>query len=178
MDKILSSTYLRKNAFGYLIDILAVLCVYFIPTLSHLTGVPFYMFEPMRVFILLALLHSNKLNAYILALTLPIFSFVIASHPFFLKSILMSIELVLNVFLYYFLTQRKLAAYLSVFFSVILSKAAYYLLKFICIQLMFFQSDMVSTPIYVQFIITAIFSLYAFVLFKNQNIRVPKDENV
>jgi len=168
MEKTLSTSHISKNATGYLIDIFAVLCVYFIPTLAHLTGVPFYLFEPMRIFIILALLHSNKLNAYILAFTLPVFSFVIASHPVFLKSIIMSVELVINVFLFHQLVQKKVAVHWSIIISVVSSKLVYYLLKFALIQFMFFQSDMISTPIYIQAIITAIFGLYGFLIFKKK----------
>jgi hypothetical protein len=178
MDKILSTQHLNKYKWSYVIDLIAIILVYFIPTLSHLTGVPFYLFEPMRIFIILALLHSNKTNAYILAFTLPIFSFVIATHPFFLKSVIMSIELGLNVFLFYFLTQKKLSAYLSVFFSIIISKAAYYLLKFICVQFLLFKSDLISTPIYIQFIITIVFGLYTFIIFRNQIGANSKDKQV
>jgi hypothetical protein len=177
MDKILSTQHLNKYKWSYVIDLIAVILVYFIPTLSHLTGVPFYLFEPMRIFIILALLHSNKTNAYILAFTLPIFSFVIATHPFFLKSVIMSIELGLNVFIFYFLTQKKLAAYLSVFLSIIISKGAYYLLKFICVQLMLFESDLIVTPIFIQIIVTVIISFYTFIIFRNQILANSKDKN-
>jgi len=164
MSNSLSITTLRKHTASYLIDILAILCVYFIPTLSHLTGVPFYLFEPMRVFIILALLHSNKTNAYVLALTLPLFSFAIASHPYFLKSLIISVELVLNVYLYHLLVQKKVSGYASIIISVISSKLAYYLLKFALIYFMFIQSELVSTPIYIQLITTVVFGFYAFLI--------------
>jgi hypothetical protein len=163
MDNTLSLN-LRKYKSSYLIDIIALLAIYLIPTLSHLTGVPFYLFEPMRVFIILALLHSNKQNAYILALTLPLFSFAIASHPYFLKSLIIAIELILNVYLYNLLNQKKMATYLSILFSVIVSKLAYYLLKFILIQSMLIESELVSTPIYIQIITIIIFCIYGFLV--------------
>ena len=166
MENTVSISHLRKNAAGYLIDIFALLLVYFIPTLSHLTGVPFYLFEPMRIFIILALLHSHKVNAYILALTLPVFSFAIASHPVFQKSLIMTIELTINVFLFYFFVQRKTAAYLSIIISVIVSKSIYYLLKFLFIQFMFLPNEVVSTPIYIQLIVTLVLGLYGFMVSK------------
>jgi hypothetical protein len=168
MNNILSISNLRKNRVGYLIDIFAVFCVYFIPTLSHLSGVPLYLFEPMRVFIILALLHSNMINAYILAFTLPVFSFAIASHPVFLKSIIMSVELVLNVFLYKLLVQKKVAAHWSILLSVISSKLVYYLLKFLLIQFMLFQSETISTPIYIQVIMTCLFGVYTFLIIQKK----------
>jgi hypothetical protein len=168
MSNSLSINNLRKYTSSYIIDILAIICVYFVPTLSHLTGVPFYLFEPMRLFIILALLHSNKQNAYILALTLPLFSFAIASHPYFLKALIMSVELVLNVFLYHWFVQKKMATYLSVLISITASKLIYYLLKFSLIQLMFIDSDMVSTPIFIQVITTLMFGVYGLLITMKQ----------
>lgn len=176
MDKILSINSARKYMSSYIIDFIALLCIYLIPTLSHLTGLPFYLFEPMRIFIILALLHSNKTNAYILAFTLPIFSFAIATHPVFLKSIIISVELALNVFLYHLFMQKKITGYLSILFSVIISKVFYYLLKFILIQFLFIQSELVSTPIYIQVITTAIFCLYGYILFKIKRQKLKRNK--
>ncbi len=169
MDKILSVKYFRKYTLTYLLDICALLFIYFIPTFSHLTNAPLYLFEPMRIFIILALLHSNKTNAYILAITLPIFSFTVASHPVFLKSIIMSVELALNVFLFNALLKKKINGFLSVFLSIAASKLAYYLLKFILVQSFLIQSDVVSTPIYIQIIVTVLLSFYglAILMYKN-----------
>lgn len=171
MYKVLTINHLRKNSASYFLDILALLCVYFIPTFSHLTGVPFYLFEPMRIFIVLALIHSNRINAYILALTLPIFSFAIASHPVLIKSMIISVELVINVFVYFFLVHKKLKSYLSLVISVIISKSVYYLFKFLLIQFFFLQSELVSTPLFIQLLTTGAFCLYALII---SNIRQRK----
>jgi hypothetical protein len=171
MIKILSISDIRKNANGYIIDILAILSIYFIPTLSHLTEIPFYLFEPMRLFIILALLHSNKLNTYILAVSLPLFSYAIASHPYFLKSLIMAVELVLNVYLFHLFIKQKMAVHLSVLFSIIVSKLMYYLLKFLLIHFMFIQSELISTPIYIQVILIMIFSIYAYLIIKKMNLK-------
>ncbi len=162
--------HFRKYISSYLLDIMAIGFVYFIPTLSHMTGVPFYLFEPMRVFIILALLHSNKTNAYVLALTLPLFSFAIASHPLFLKSIIMTLELGLNVYLYHLFVSKKMANYQAIVVSVISSKLVYYFLKFLLIHFLFLQSNLVSTPFYIQFITLSVFGLYAFILLRNRKI--------
>ncbi|MBN2236741.1 MAG: hypothetical protein JW729_04230 [Bacteroidales bacterium] len=166
MNTVLSIQHFKKYLSSYLLDGLALLLVYFIPSISHLTGIPFYLFEPMRVFIILALVHSNKTNAYVLAFTLPLFSFAIASHPVFSKSIIMTFELVLNVYLYHLLVEKKMANYQAIILSVISSKLVYYLLKFGLIHFLFLQSNLVSTPIYIQFITLSIFAIYAFFMLR------------
>jgi hypothetical protein len=158
--------HLKKYFATYTLNILAIMLVYFIPTISHLTGVPFYLFEPMRVFIILALVHSNKTNAYVLALTLPLFSFAIASHPVFLKSIIMTLELVLNVYLYYLFVEKKMANYQAVILSIIGSKLIYYFMKFLLLHFLLIQTNLISTPIYIQLITLAVFGIYSYIIIK------------
>jgi len=174
MDYTLNRSYIRKNIFTYLIDIVAVFCVYLLPTFSHLTGVPFYLFEPMRIFVILALLHSNKMNAYLLAFTLPVFSFAIASHPVFLKSIIISVELIINVFLYHQFINRKISGHLSILLSIIISKLVYYVLKYIMISALLIHTELFSTPIYLQVISTFIFSIYAYIIFKIRKSKIDE----
>ena len=89
-----------------LLDIFALVFVYFVPTLSHLAQLPLYLLEPMRIMLILAIAHTTRKNAYLLALTLPLFSFVISMHPSLVKSILITAELLLNVWLFYFLLKK------------------------------------------------------------------------
>lgn len=166
MNTVSLSKHFKTNYAAYLLDGLALALVYSIPTLSHLMGVPFYLFEPMRIFIILALVHSNKTNAYVLALTLPVFSFLLAAHPVFLKSIIMTIELTFNVFLFYYLIGKKVAGYQAVLLSVVGSKLLYYLLKFVLIQLAFLNMGLISTPIYIQLISTLIFGVYGYFILR------------
>ena len=166
MTTVILLKHFKTNYAAYLLDSLALVLVYSIPTLSHLTGVPFYLFEPMRIFIILALVHSNKTNAYVLALTMPVFSFLLAAHPVFLKSVIMSIELTFNVFLFYYLIGKKVTGYQSVLLSVIGSKLLYYLLKFVLIQLVFLNMGLISTPIYIQLISTLTFGVYGYFIFR------------
>ena len=169
MNNSLTISHLRKNLFSYILSFLAILCIYFIPAFSHHTGIPIYLFEPMRIFIILALLHSNKANAYLLAVTLPLFSFALTSHPVLLKSIIISAELVMNVFFYHLLIQKKVAPFMAVLASVIASKLIYYLLKFLLIHFVLIESGLVSTPIYIQIVTTLSLVMYSFLV-----ILIPK----
>ncbi len=85
-------------------DILALLFIYLVPTFSHLISIPIYLYEPMRIMLILAMVHTTRRNAYIITLTLPLFSFIVSFHPVFLKSILIAGELALNVALFFYLS--------------------------------------------------------------------------
>ncbi len=150
-----------------ILDTLGVLFIYFVPTISHLLNFPLYLLEPMRIMVILAMVHTHRKNAYILALTLPVFSFLVSAHPHFLKSMLITFELLLNVWIFYAIFNKMRNALAATVFSVFLSKMFYYLLKFVFIAALLIEGDLVSTPIYIQLIMTSVFGLYMAFFFKN-----------
>lgn len=88
-------------------DLATLGLLYLVPTLSHLTSIPFYRFEPMRCVLLLCLLFTgSKKNAYIMALTLPLFSFLAGGHPVLAKALLMAFELSANVLIFNILSRK------------------------------------------------------------------------
>jgi len=149
-------TISRSNIYTVLFDIIAILFIYLIPTISHLLNFPLYLFEPMRIVIFLSLAHFRKSNAYIIALTLPFFSFLISGHPVPLKVVLITLELGLNVFLFFQLLKVLKRTYASAFISILFSKIIYYLLKFSFISFAVFEGRLISTPIYIQLILTLV----------------------
>ncbi|MCF8228951.1 MAG: hypothetical protein K9G58_04015 [Bacteroidales bacterium] len=164
-----SLSFTRSKYLGSaLLDILGLLFVYFVPSISHLLNFPLYLLEPMRIMVVLAMVHTHRKNAYILALTLPLFSFLVSAHPHFLKSLLITAELVLNVWLFYAIFSRMKNAFAAIIFSVVLSKIFYYLIKFFLITALLIEGGLVSTPIYIQLIMTVIFGLYM-AMFLKQN---------
>ena len=150
-----------------LLNMLAVTFIFFVPALSHLLNVPVYLIEPMRIMLILALVHTTRTNAYILAIGLPLFSFLVSSHPVLAKMILIAAELSLNVWLFYVIRKRA-NAFVAVFTSVILSKVAYYLVKFFLLNFALLKGGLISTPVYIQLIMTLIFSAYAWLLLRNK----------
>lgn len=160
------STHFNKQKSGYLLDLLGLVLVYFIPSLAHLTGIPFYLFEPMRLMLVLSLLHANRYHAYFLAIGLPLFSFLIASHPVPLKAVLISVELMINVVTYFWLTRKQISTHWAILIAIIFSKVIYYGLKFFLIKSALLESSLISTPLYIQLITTTIFSVYGFVWYK------------
>lgn len=149
-----------------LLDLSALAFIYLVPTFSHLTALPIYLIEPMRLMLVLALVHTNKRNAYILALTLPIFSFLISSHPVFAKMLLISFELSLNVYLFYLLKDRLLKVFPAILLSIVFSKLAYYAIKFGLLSYAILDGHLISTPLLIQVLTTAIFSLYLYFVFR------------
>ena len=150
-------------------DLHAIVLVYFIPSLVHLTGIPLYYAEPMRIMLILALVHTNKVNAYVLAATLPLFSFAIASHPVFLKSMLIALELSLNVYLFYLLLRFMKSVFPAILLSIVLSKLIYYVLKFTLLSFMLIDGSLISTPLYFQLITSLVLSAYVFFFLKKQS---------
>ncbi len=157
----ISRTFSNKNL---LIDAVLLCIVYFIPVISHFSPVPIYLFDPMR-FVLLAglLLTRNNANVFFLAITIPVFSSFLVGHPTFIKAILISVELTINILLFIrFSNRSNLHAVVALFLSIILSKMVYYFLKFILIKFGILDGILFSTSLYVQFgvvlLITFIFS--------------------
>ncbi len=114
-----------------LIDIIAFCLIFYFPALSHATSLPLYILEPFRIVILFCMIiMEDKKNAYFLAFALPLFSFFVSGHPVALKMMIMSVELITNVWLYYKLFIRIKSVFFSLLLSIALSKFLYYLLKF------------------------------------------------
>ncbi len=157
-----------------LIDILGLAFIYFIPTLSHLLSFPLYLVEPMRVMLIIAIAHTTKRNAYLIALTLPLFSFLVSAHPVFLKTMLITIELVLNVWLFYFLANRWKNYFAAIVTSIIISKAFYYVMKFGLISYGMIESNLISTPLYLQAITMLLFSGYLSLVLSRKEAEPPK----
>lgn len=153
-----------------IINSVAVVLIYFTPALSHLLNFPLYLIEPMRLMLILAMVHSNKQNAFLLALTLPLFSFAISAHPVFYKMLLISAELTLNVWLYYLLFKTFKNNFTALLSSILISKAAYYILKAILIYTLLLEPGLFSTPIWIQLITSLVFSTYAFFILRRKKL--------
>lgn len=148
------------------LDVLLLAIIYYLPTISHLTAIPFYLFEPMRFFVLISLVSGKRWNSYFLALTLSLFSFAITSHPAGWKSLIILIELTSNVYLFGLFSKRIKNLFLSVVGSIIASKLIYYFLKIIFVKNNLIDGDIISTPLLIQFASTIVFSGIVYFLFK------------
>lgn len=155
------TTIAIKRAWPIIVlDVSALLLVYFLPALTHLTAIPFYIIEPFRLMVLVSLVvMNNKHNALLLAVTLPLFSFIIATHPLFVKAMLISIEMVFNVLVYIWLINKVNKPFWVILFSIIVSKAGYYLLKYGFISVGMLSMSLVSTSLLVQLAMAVVTAL-------------------
>jgi hypothetical protein len=145
-------------------DILAILAIYLVPAISHLFSFLVYYLEPMRIMLILAIAHTSRKNAYLIALTLPIFSLLISVHPSLVKSFLVTGELLLNVWLFFFLLEKFSNKTISIFLSILISKCCYYLVKYLLINTTVMSGDLISTPLYIQVIMMFIMSGYIYLI--------------
>lgn len=133
------------------IDTLLILIMLFVPTFSHLLSFPLYNIEPIRIAVLIGfIISANKKNAYILAATIPLFSFLVTGHPLFCKCLLISGEMILNIWLFSILFSRKINVFLAMFSSIIASKIVYYGIKYLFIVAGILQTSLIDTNIWIQ----------------------------
>lgn len=141
-------------------DLVIVGLFYLVPTLSHLTSLPLYRFEPMRCVLLInLLLTGNKKNAYIMAVTLPLFSFFVGGHPVFVKALLMALELSANIFLFDLISRKIKNTAGAMFIAIVASKTLYYIIKYGVLALGLMEGPMVATGLLTQIIVAAVLSV-------------------
>lgn len=156
-----------------LVDILAITAVYLIPSIAHFSPFPLYYAEPMRlVAIVVYFLTRNHWNSLALAFTIPLFSMLFTGHPIPIKAILISIELAINILLLNLLISKfKFHLLIALFSSIILSKVIYYFLKYLLLTSSIMSGSLISIPIYIQLLSSAITTLLFFIfLVKKQKI--------
>lgn len=159
-------TFSRAHFKSVLIDFTALVFIYFVPSLSHLFNIPLYFIEPMRIMLVIAMVHTSRNNAYLLALTLPLFSFLVSSHPNIYKGMIMTIELVINVWLFFEISKRVANTFAAMLSSIIISKIIYYLLKFGLIRFAIIESGLFSTSVGLQLILAIVLSGYLFLFYR------------
>lgn len=155
---VLSNKNIKINS--NLFNLAAIICIYLLPAFSHLLSFPLYMVDPMRVIILLSVIHTSNRNSYLIAFTLPLFSFLIASHPVAAKSLLIGTELILNIWLFYQIYNKLTNKFFVMFVSILISKIYYYLAKSILISAGLLQVELISTPVYLQLAVAMLISGY------------------
>jgi hypothetical protein len=117
-----------------------------VPAFSHAAAFPLYKFEPMRLLVFAAILLSGRRNALLMALWLPLLSFLTSGHPIFPKFVLIQSELAINVLIFFFVYRRWHSFVLGAGISVLASKFVYYLVKFLLIRAAQLDGDLFATP--------------------------------
>jgi hypothetical protein len=168
MENTASLVLSAKNIRTALIDISALLFIYLTPAISHLFSFPVYLLEPMRIMLILSLAHTSKKNAYLIALTLPLFSFLISAHPSIIKSLLITGELLFNVWLFLYLSEKIKNVFGAAAASIIVSKIAYYAVKYLLISSALITGGLISTPLMIQAVVTLVLSGYLYFVMRGQ----------
>ena len=155
---------LQKHRNVLLIDIVLLAALYLLPSFSHLTALPLYKLEPMRIALIVALLFTNRANTYLIAFTIPLASAWITGHPPPLKAVLMGIEFSILVATYSHLVRKvRIPAFVALTAAILLGKVTYYTLKLGVLSAGWLGGSLISTPVQTQIILAlgtaAIFAL-------------------
>lgn len=153
-----------RNLKGLTFIICGLLIIYFLPNISSIINIPLYLFEPMRIIVVVSIIHSSKKGAYLLGLLLPLFSLILSNHPSVPKTFILIADLLLNVVLYFKLTKVYGNKFLCMSVSILLSKIMYYLIKYLFIKLSLIEGSFIATPIYIQVIIIMVLSTYVYLI--------------
>ena len=145
---------LRQQKNTLLIDVALLVALYLVPSLAHLTALPLYMLEPMRLALCVSLLFTSRANTYVVALTIPLASAMITGHPLPLKALLMGIEFSILVASYSYLVQRlRISAFAALSAGIFLGKLAYYAMKFLALSTGLLAGSLISTPLQTQLVL-------------------------
>lgn len=143
-----------RYKYTFLIDVALLTALYLLPSLSHATALPLYMFEPMRIALIIALLFTHRANAYLIAFTIPLASAMITGHPEPFKALLMGIELSILVASYGYLVRIvRIPAFAALTAAILISKLIYYTMKFAALSAGLLSGGLVSTPLQTQLIL-------------------------
>lgn len=130
-----------------LIDVLILTFIYFLPVIAHQTLIPIYWIDPMRFVLVFTLLFTNRFNSFLIAATVPVFSFIVTSHPVLNKALLISFEHIVNIALFYMIFKKSKNIFVSLVLSVSIAKIIYYIGKFLFLNTGLLKGELVSTPI-------------------------------
>jgi hypothetical protein len=163
MEGVINNSVANKTKI-IIYDFVALIIIYLTPTFSHILNFPVYYLDPMRLILFLVVIHTNEKNSYVIAATLPLVSFIASSHPVFIKSLTMSVELLLNVWLYYELSKMFKKKFVPATLSIIASKMVYYAIKYLLMSFALISTNLISTPLHFQIAVLLIISAYAFII--------------
>lgn len=167
MEAILNKIGTKENIKTGLFDFLALGVIYLVPVFSHLFALPVYYIEPMRLMMVFAVMYTSRKNAFIIALTMPLFSMLVSGHPVFYKALIMSGELAVNVGLFYFLQNRIAGKFAAMAVAIGISKLLYYAVKIMLINFVLISGDIIATPLWIQGIVLVGYS--SLFLMKSKN---------
>ncbi len=162
----MKKTITLKVSGTLLLDAIAIVFIIFLGDLSRIVGYPLHTLDPMRMMIILAFAFTPRWNGWVLAIALPAAAFFLGAHPPMAKAILMGLELLLNVWLFWYLYDKTKSSILSILISIVFSKVFYYILKYLCINQGWLTGNIMDTGLEIQLITTLVFTLFIFIVFQ------------
>lgn len=158
----LVQTKINTKAIG--IDALLLCAICLVPVFSHLTALPLSALDPMRLALLGGmLLVSDRRNAYLLAVALPMASCLLSGMPTPATALIMAVELSANVALFALLSDKwGMKLFPAMLLSIVAAKGVYYALK----ALVLAPAVLVSTSLWLQMAVALLLAL-AFTLITN-----------
>ena len=171
----LEKKILRVNDILWDITIASVFVM--VTVYSHLLPVPLYIIEPMRILLFVSVLFTKRSNQYFVAVLLPIISVTISGHPPLMKSLLIVFELGLNVYLINLFISKSYKLFLSAIGSMLISKAVYYILKYIVFSVLLSEKfELGLSRVIEQIILVTIISLMFLTVIYYKNNKKPGND--
>ena len=149
-------------------DSAALVIIGFAPAFAHFASLPVYMIEPMRLMLVLALIHTNRMNAWILAAILPLFSFLVSGHPEPLKMLVITLELLANTGLFLLFFRRGVIPFVSMFLAIGMSKVLCYLLYMLFFPWSFVVAEAQTGFLMIQGAVTILLACYTALILMKQ----------
>ena len=142
---------IEQSKFINLYRILSIVLIGVFPFIAHVTKLPLYYLEPMRIMIIIFFIRGYMKDAFVFSILYPIISFLISGHPMIYKMPLVMIDLFLNILIFYILTRKDINIYISFIVSVVISKILYYILKYMIFTVILAKSQgLIETNILIQ----------------------------
>jgi hypothetical protein len=150
-----------------IIDVALISILFVLPTISHILPFPIYLLDPMRLVVFIGyLLYRNKLNAYFLAVFIPIFSMFTTGHPPGIKAVLIAIELLVNIVLFIHLYKTILLnPIIAIIIAILVSKVVYYSFKYSLLITGVIEGGLISTSFKFQLVVSLLLSIAVGVAF-------------
>jgi hypothetical protein len=163
-EQILSMPLKREIIF----DSAALVFIGLTPAFAHFASLPLFMIEPMRLMLVLALVHTNRTNAWLLAAILPLFSYLVSGHPEPLKMLVITAELLANTGLFLLLIRRGIYPFLAMFQAILLSKLFCYSLYILLFPWSFVIAEAQTRFLVIQGLVTLLLSGYSAFIFSRK----------
>jgi hypothetical protein len=152
------------SARNLLFDSAAVAFIILAPAVAHMLTFPLWYLEPMRLVLVLAIMHTSKQNGYLVALVLPFCSWAFSGHPELVKMVIITAELSANVALFYWLDRRIGNPFAAILVAILASKFLCYRLYWMVFSAVFLAAETGTVFLGVQLVVTLALSLYVFLL--------------